>query len=261
MIARTPKRGGNQGIAWSARHRGVHFEALEDRHLLSVATASPSEPPVEPDPPFPVIDLNGPAPGTDYATTVVRMSDAIPIVDPDALVIHSAAPELQFVELGPVQPIPGTWSVDTTGTNITAHVFVGSLVLDGVDTVAHYQQVLRTLQLVTVPPLPGHSLEIDLYAIDANQNQGPQVHSLVTIENPPPALVDLNGSAPGDGFSATFTIGGPPVPIVDPAGLTIQRRELSLSWPRYIPSIIASLCTSTPRGPRSREWNPAVSCC
>ncbi len=196
--------------------RRVHLEVLENRHLLSAVPAATGEPATETDPPFPVIDLNGAAPGTDYSTTVIRMSDAVPIVDPEALLIHSATPELQRVEVGPVQPIPGNWSVDTSGTNITAHVQVGSLVLDGRDTVEHYQKVLRTVALGQGILPAGSVTAFYIRAIDTHGTLGPQSHSLVTFIDPPPPVVEI------DGDTSVFTIGGPPVPIADPASLFVQ---------------------------------------
>ncbi len=59
-------------------------------------------------------------------------------------------------------------------------------------------------------------------AINYQFGPGPTSTSTVTLRLPPPPVLDLNGDVPGDGYATTFYVGGPAVPIVDPAGFTIR---------------------------------------
>ncbi len=147
----------------------------------------------------------------------------MPVVDVDALTVQSPTPTLQAVVVSGVPTGSAALSVDTSGTTIVAGPSGGNLVMTGNDTLEHYQAVLRTLTLQGSGLSPGQTQEIDLYAVDANGMRGPTTHALVTIENPPPPVIDLDGTSASNNFSTKFAVGSlVPVPIVDPVGLSIS---------------------------------------
>jgi hypothetical protein len=97
------------------------------------------------------VDLNGSGIGQDYLTQHTAAGGSVAIVNADELYVADAAVTNLFSStISIVGYLPGDLlSVDTSGTGITASFADGVLSLSGDDTVAHYQQVLRTVQFDT----------------------------------------------------------------------------------------------------------------
>ncbi len=152
----------------------------------------------------------------------------MPIGDVDALSIHAATPLLRSVHLDGEM----TWwtfqDFDTSGTNIHASYESGDFVLSGRDTVENYETVLKRVR-VDVIQRNGYTNDFSFYAIDNNNVAGPRSHDLMTCLDVAAPTIDLGNNGPDGQFSTTFTVGGAPVPIVDPAGLSILRRRESSS--------------------------------
>ena len=103
------------------------------------------------------LDLNGSAPGVDYTVDVPENGPPMSIVDASGLTIEDAGTgtlvgaRVQIV----TDPYGATLAVDTSGTNISAVYDDGVLTLSGEDTLANYQQVLRsTTYQTTVRYMP-----------------------------------------------------------------------------------------------------------
>ena len=94
----------------------------------------------------PVIDLNGTASGTGYGTVWTNRGPVPVIARP-----MPRSPTPIATNLTSLTAVLGTPHVgdlltaDTSGTAIVASFAAGTLSLSGSDTVAHYQQVLRTI--------------------------------------------------------------------------------------------------------------------
>ncbi len=65
---------------------------------------------------------------------------------------------------------PGTLAVDTSGTNITANLS-GDSKLQGVDTVANYEKVLRTTTYENA--MPGPAIRVAFSVFDSAGRQNP----------------------------------------------------------------------------------------
>ena len=102
----------------------------------------------------PVLDLDADdssgQSGADFATTFAENGGAVLIADSDATLSDVDSANLQSLTVTITNLLDGTDEVlaaDTTGTSISASYNSGTgvLTLSGADTVAHYQQVLRTI--------------------------------------------------------------------------------------------------------------------
>jgi arylsulfate sulfotransferase len=108
----------------------------------------------------PSVDLNGAAPGIDYATAFSQNGPPVLVVGPSMTVADPSSPTLASATVTITNRQDGALerlSADTTGTGITANYNAagGVLTLTGTDTLAHYQQVLRTVRYNNVSTSPG----------------------------------------------------------------------------------------------------------
>ncbi len=147
---------------------------------------------------YPIIDLNGPAPGTDYANTYVEGGESVPIGEVDNLSIHSSTGMLQSVSISSRNGPVNIGAIDTTGTNI--HVTPSPYQLSGLDTVENYVSLLKQLR-VTLTNQDGGTLPITLVAKDANGVEGPSSYDLMTAK-PAPPTIDIGGTLPDGALSA-----------------------------------------------------------
>lgn len=99
----------------------------------------------------PAVDLNGAAPGGDYAATFTESGGPVSIVSPAATLADADSARLASitVRITDLQDLTAeVITADTTGTSITSSYdsFTGVLVLSGSETTAAYRQVLRTVR-------------------------------------------------------------------------------------------------------------------
>ncbi len=137
---------------------------------------------------FPVLDLNGVAEGIDFAADKDPGELLLPIVDAEELTITTSSPTLvgATIQMDP-SLIGGELSVNTSGTNITATYSASGVTLSGIDSVANYQQVLRTV--VFAPPYSfegGETTEIE-FTIDDGSATSPI--ATARVRNTAPAEV------------------------------------------------------------------------
>ena len=96
----------------------------------------------------PTIDLNGAASGNNFMTSFTEDSGPVAIVDAANLTVNDDSGILSEATIALTNPLDGAdelLAVNTGSTNITASYWRGMLRLSGQDTVANYQQVLRSL--------------------------------------------------------------------------------------------------------------------
>ena len=153
-------------------------------------------------PPPPVVDLNGAAPGRNYATIAEVDAPPVPIVAPDGLVIE--APGLNTLlraTVSFVNPAKGTFVVDTSGTSIVAVSTTSGLMLNGPDSVDHYQAVLRSLRVSEPLGDVGETKLVQIVVAGAGSSPmltvGPPATCFVTVVQYQPPVVDVNGPLPG----------------------------------------------------------------
>ena len=97
---------------------------------------------------FPVVDLNGPLDGRDSLASFIAGGGAVNIFSSTATTTDFDSPNLTQLTITIGNLLDGaneTLAAVTTGTSITASYSSGTLTLSGSDTLAHYQQVLRTV--------------------------------------------------------------------------------------------------------------------
>lgn len=179
----------------------------------------------------PVLELDADnssgATDADFANVWTQTQGPVGITDSDATIgdgDSASLSSLTVVITNLADPGFETLAADTTGTNITSAYdsFSGKLLLSGVASVAHYQQVLRTLTYDNTAVLPTLGSRI----IQVQGNDGTLASNvavtMLTLESiiggaSPTLDLDANNSsgATGSDFRTTFTEGGAAVPIVD----------------------------------------------
>jgi len=166
-------------------------------------------------PAAPAIDLNGDAPGVDYAPDFYLGIPGIAVVDPEGLSIDFPADRLIDGALITLDSGGGGVSVDTSGTNINVAVRAGELELFGSDTVANYEHVLATARIGGMQGPTGGTTHIRFKLLDHELGYGPTATSTLTLRLARPPVVDLNGAAPGEDYVTSYLLNAA-VPIGAP---------------------------------------------
>ena len=170
--------------------RTIAIVAVDDGGIAGAPAMATVHPDLSP----PTLDLNGAAAGSNY-TTVWGNAGAALITAPDATIVDSDSTALQQMTATIVSPAAGdALSAVTAGTNIAATFSSGTLTLTGNDTIANYQQVLRSVTFNTTAGIAG-SRVINVVAID----DGGLASAPATVGIALPPVVDLNGPASGTG--------------------------------------------------------------
>ena len=145
----------------------LRIESLEDRRVLSVA---------------PLLDLNGVAPGTDFTVERVDRNGLVAIVSHDMFVSDGDATQLLSATVTIANHKAGdTLGALTHGTNINAAYVDGVLQLTGIDSVANYQQVLRTARFnSTATRTVGDQVDIS-FVVNDGLGISEAAHSIVTV--------------------------------------------------------------------------------
>lgn len=135
----------------------------------------------------PVIDLNGPSGGLNFATTFVEDagpvsvadSTALTVVDDDSPGLESATVVITNLQDGSLE----TLSADTSGTGIGASYdpLTGSLSLTGNASLASYQQVLRNVRYNNAAPEPGLSPRVIQFVLNDGSSTSAIATSTVAI--------------------------------------------------------------------------------
>jgi ELWxxDGT repeat protein len=178
------------------------FELLERRLLLTVSSYVLAEP----------LDLNGSAPGSGFTTTFLTGNGPVSIVDSaTAAITYGASDTLSSLTVSLSNPqSDDVLSANTAGTSIAANYSGGTLILEGADSPANYQQVLRTIKFDNPqggPYVPSETATFTLYdAQGALSNSAVATISMRTIRrakdivpgtasSTPQNFVDVDGAA------------------------------------------------------------------
>ncbi|MCL5279171.1 MAG: cadherin domain-containing protein [Planctomycetes bacterium] len=145
----------------------------------------------------PVLDLDaddsGGRAGADFAATFTEGGPAVGIADTDAILsdvdnamLSSLTVTITNLKDGAAESL----TADTTGTAILAGYDTGTgvLTLSGTDSVAHYQQVLRTIRYRNTAQAPDITArQITFVANDGalNSNVGTATVTILALNNPP----------------------------------------------------------------------------
>ena len=168
----------------------------------------------------PLLDLNGPEPGTNFATTFEEGSAAVLVVSPqltiadvDSQFLQSATAQLS----GNVDQSSETLFTTEAAAGITSTFDPNTAVLtvSGSATAESYQSVLRSLAYrdTALEPTPG-TRTVTITVNDGEASSIPRTSTITVANlNDPPALSLTPASLP-------FMEGGAPVPLISTSNIT-----------------------------------------
>jgi hypothetical protein len=167
-------------------------------------------------------DSSGQA-GADFTATFSEGGGAVAIADADATLSDIDSTNLTSLAVTITNLLDGAdelMAADTTGTSITASYAGGVLTLSGSDSVANYQQVLRTITYDNASSNPDITdRSITFVANDGTDDSNIGTTTLtMTASNDAPVLnldADDSSGQSGAGFAAAFAEDGGPVSIAD----------------------------------------------
>ncbi len=180
---------------------GNNFAGITGNNIWNFTTAAPPNA-------APILDLNGGTSGINYNTTFTRGGPAVAIVDSNNLTLIDDGTTLNSATVRITNLLNGAYEVlsaVTTGTNIAASYNNGILTLTGNDTVANYQQVLRSVAYNNIAVIPNTtSRNIEFVVSDGSLNS-----TVVTT------TLAINMPAPISVGNITGTITRPPIASVN----------------------------------------------
>ncbi len=143
----------------------------------------------------PTVDLNGAAAGTSY-TASWSGSSAVAITDAANATVTDDGANLASMTVTLTSPHTGdVLAANTTGTSITQGFAGGVLTLSGVDTLADYQTVLRTVTYNNTTGGPG--VAVETATVVANDGSLNSTAVTSTINMPAPSLSLTAGAGSG----------------------------------------------------------------
>ena len=162
----------------------------------------------------PVIDLNGNDTGTGFSTSFTENGGAVAIVSPTLNLTDVDSPSVNIATVRIMNLSDASaefLAANTAGTNITATYYgdpFGILELRGWDSVANYQQVLRsvTYNNTSANPTGGdRSIQFSVNDSMANSNQGFATVSVIAV-NSAPTLTGTPAALTNGTEDTTYTI-------------------------------------------------------
>ncbi|MEB3831702.1 beta strand repeat-containing protein [Phormidium sp. CCY1219] len=191
--------------------RTIEFTVTDGSTSSSVATTTLNIGPNTP----PELDLNGNnVAGIDYAATFIASSGAVAVVDSSSLAVTDVNnPSLSAATVTITNLLDGgaeSLGATTTGTNITASYdsATGILTLSGTDTVANYQQVLRSVIYNNSNPLPDATPRSIAFAVNDGTTESVVATTTLTINTDADLQLtnSVSNPTPAIGETLTFTV-------------------------------------------------------
>ena len=168
---------------------------------------------------LPTIDLNGPEEGTGFSPQYFEGGPPVAIADSDATVSdadHASLVSMTVTLTNRPSGAAESLAATTTGTSIIAATYdpaTGRLVLTGPDTIAAFQQVLRTVAYQNTSTQPGTAARIIEVVASDGMNTGNAAVSTMRI-NPANNAPVLDAPAP-------LSLGEVAEDTTQPAGMAI----------------------------------------
>lgn len=237
--------------------RMIQFVANDGASNSNVATASVAITAAN-NPPTLDLDANNSsgAAGTSFNTTFSEGGGAVLVIDAaDAVISDVDNATLASLTVNISNRVDGaleTLTADTTGTGITASFTAGTLTLSGVDSVANYQQVLRTIRYDNSATSPdGTTRVIRFIANDGVSNSNIATANVAVnvtpVNNTPVAIADKFTMLPDE----TLTVG--------PGGLLSNDYDIEGETLTVVPVTAASSGTLTLGADGSFQFTPMAA--
>ena len=156
--------------------------ALQDVDNVQITVGNPNAPVVNLD-----LDDSAGAGGNDFATSWTQGGGGVYIVDSDAVVTDANDTTLESLTITLTNMLDvgdEGWIWDATGTSITGGIVGNVLTLSGTDSVANYQQVLRTLQYDNIAASPDMTTRIFTFVANDGTSDGPAATTTLTMTAP-----------------------------------------------------------------------------
>ena len=136
-----------------------------------------------------VLDLNGADAGSGFAALFTKATSPISIVDSDLTVTDTDSVTLTWATATLINFPDGTdelLAVDVTGTSITAvySTTTGVLTLDGPDTIAHFEQVMRTTTYANAAIAPDQTNRVVAFVVHDGDVDSNTANSVISIGTP-----------------------------------------------------------------------------
>jgi hypothetical protein len=188
----------NTSDAPDTANRGITFVVNDGTDDSGTATADTS---VVATNDAPTLDLNGGGAGANETATYAEDQPAVTLApntlasDPDNANLQSATVTLTNHPDGAAESL----SVDTSGTSITSGAYnsgTGVLSLSGSDTVAHYQQVLRTIVYLNSSQNAATANRVVTFVVNdgSASSNSPTVTVTIQVVNDAPSLTQPDGT-------------------------------------------------------------------
>ena len=148
---------------------------------------------------LPIIDLNGNGAGTDHTAQFYENGAPVPIADANATMTdgdHAQLAKLTITLVNRPNGAAELLSADSTGTNITIAAYIpatGQLVLNGPDSVANFQTVLRRTTYSNSSTNPASVMRTVTVVANDGINDGPVATTMISVNptNSAPVLDPL----------------------------------------------------------------------
>ena len=165
----------------------------------------------------PVIDLDGSAAGTGYATILPKGTSTVPLVDTDVIISDADDTAMEGLTVTLINPktgdqlaVNGVLPAGITVSSSTA----STIVLAGLASIADYQVAARQLTFNNGSADPDTTTRQVQFTVTDGQASSTAALATIAIPNEAP-VIDLDGSASGTGYAAVFVEGGGGVPVAD----------------------------------------------
>lgn len=185
-----------------------------------------------------IVDLNGDAPDTGYAVQFFEGGAPVPIAHATATIADSDNTTLSKLIITLTNRPDGaaeSLATDTTDTNIQAEAYnpsTGQLILNGPDTVANFQTVLRRVKYTNSSVTPTTGIRAATVVASDGVNDGPAATSSISV-NPTnsapvldpaatmtlPSIAEDSTQPAGQSIAAILATGGNPITDADSGAL------------------------------------------
>ena len=178
----------------------INVEATDATNTSPVATTTITVNP-------PTVDLNGAANGNDF-TANWQNNGAVAIEDPGATISNTVTNLSSMTATITNPSLSDVLTASTAGTSITSAFANNVLTLSGKDSVADYQQVLRTIKYNNTAGVATNNPERVQVVANVGGTSSPV--AIVGIDMPPGiSIIDTSGTEPAQGdvpVPLTFTV-------------------------------------------------------